>query len=150
MIVSSKSKVFFLNEGIKLRVPQKKRLKEFILLIFKTENQNLDSINYIFSSDSYLLKINRNFLNHNTFTDVITFQLSDYDHPIISDVYISLERVKENSQILKTRLNEELHRVIFHGALHLCGYEDKTKRQKAIMQLRENHYLSKYFQKRFT
>jgi probable rRNA maturation factor len=142
--------VFLLNDGVKLVISRKGVLKEFITSIFKSENRSLKTISIIFSSDSSVLKINKEYLKHNYLTDIITFRLSKHRQPIIADVYISTERVRENSQKLQSKFNEELHRVIFHGVLHLCGYNDKSKSQKLAMRERENYYLSKYFKKRFT
>ncbi len=121
------------------------KLKDFIVEIFKSENKQLETINFIFTTDKYLLNINKQFLKHNFLTDIITFELSKPDLPVIADVYISIDRIKENSLNLKSGFTAELLRVIFHGALHLCGYSDKTIMQKKIMAKRENLYLSRYF-----
>lgn len=150
MINENKSKVFLLNDGVKLRISQKVALSEFITSVFETEKRSLETISFIFSSDMSVLKINNEYLKHNYLTDIITFRLSKHGQPIIADAYISTQRVRENSQKLQTKFNEELHRVIFHGVLHLCGYNDKSKSQKLAMRNRENYYLSKYFKKRFT
>jgi rRNA maturation RNase YbeY len=139
------SKVNFFFDGVTLNLKNRKRLKRFIGYIFEKEKCSLKSINYIFSTDKALHKINKKYLNHNTLTDIITFCLSDKNQPVESDVYISVERVIENAVHLRTSFREELHRVMFHGALHLCGFTDKTKSQKAIMTLKEDFYLSKYF-----
>jgi rRNA maturation RNase YbeY len=150
MVQKPKSKVILLNDGVNFNLSQKKALKNFIISIFRAEKRDLDSIIYIFSSDLELLKINRTYLKHNYLTDIITFNLSDNVNHIIGESYISIERVRENSKSLKIRWKYELHRVIFHGALHLCGYSDKSKTQRLKMRERENHYLSKYFKKSFT
>ena len=105
-------------------------------------------VNYIFCSDNFLLNINQEFLQDDRFTDIITFQLSDNAQPIISDIYISVDRIMHNSTSLAISFKEELHRLIFHGALHLCGYNDKTDKEKVIIRKKEDTYLSKYF--RFT
>ena len=104
----------------------------------------MKSLNYIFCSDKELLKINIDFLNHDYFTDIITFDLSEKDG-IVGEIYISLERVRENAQQLKVPVTEELHRVIFHGALHLCGFKDKTKADKLVMTKKQDEYLYRYF-----
>ena len=126
------------------------KLKLFILDIFKTEHVRLERIDYIFCSDKYLFTLNSTYLKHNTYTDIIAFPLSEFSTPIISDIYISIDRVKENAFNLHTTFTQELHRVIFHGALHLCGYMDKTKDQKKIIREKEDFYLSKYFVSRET
>ena len=120
-------------------------LKKFIAEIFKKEGKKLDSINYIFCSEKYLLKLNQQYLSHDTFTDIITFEYSDRGSPVLSDIYISTERVRANAKLFGTSFNTELHRVIFHGALHLCGYKDKKESQRKIMREKENHYLYEYF-----
>lgn len=125
-------------------------LKTFITQIFVLEQVSFNNINYVFCSDAFLHKINLNFLHHNTFTDIITFQLSKPNEAIISDIYISTDRVKENAQLLRTTFKEELHRVIFHGALHLCNYTDKKNIDKKKMREKEDYYLSRYFVSRET
>jgi rRNA maturation RNase YbeY len=122
----------------------KRNLKTFIKSIFEQEKIALERLNYIFCSDEELLKLNIEFLNHKTLTDIITFPLSEKNKPIISDIYISVERVKENASILNVPFITELHRVIFHGALHLCGYKDKTLSEKKLMRAKENFYLNQY------
>ena len=130
---------FFLSKGISLT--KRKELKSFINFIFKNEKRQLTSITYIFCSDDYLLKINQDFLNHNYYTDIITFDLSDTKE-IMGEVYISVERVKENAQNIGVPSTNELYRVIFHGALHLCGYKDKIKLEIKEMRAKEEFYLS--------
>lgn len=99
-------------------------------------------INYIFTSDSYLLAINRQFLNHNYYTDIVTFPV--YDHQTVSgDVFISIERVNENAAEYKVTPAHELMRVIIHGALHLCGVEDNTPARKKKMSALEETYLKR-------
>jgi rRNA maturation RNase YbeY len=100
---------------------------------------------FIFTSDKRLLEINRQFLQHDYYTDIITFDLSD-SKSTKAEVYISIDRVKENTRIHGTSFKSELHRVIFHGVLHLCGYKDKTKKEKEEMRGMEAFYLMKYLQ----
>ena len=125
--------------------PNRKGLKEFIIKLFKKEGFKTGTINYIFCTDEYLLQINQQYLNHNTYTDIITFPLSEKNEPISSDIFISTDRIKENAKTFNTSFQNELHRVIFHGILHLCGYKDKTKEQSALMRQKEQHYLDLYF-----
>lgn len=138
----------FLYKNFKLE--HRTDLKSFIAQLFKKEGKKADTINYIFCDDNYLLEINKTFLNHDTLTDIITFPTSEKGEPISSDIFISIERVKENAQTFKTAFNEELHRVIFHGALHLCGYKDKNKAQAQEMRAMEEKYLQLYFVPRGT
>lgn len=119
-------------------------LKVFIDGIFKKEKKTLDSLTYVFCTDAYLLNINRSFLNHDYYTDIISFDLSENPKSIIGEIYISLDRIKDNAQKLKTGVKEETLRVIFHGALHLCGYKDKSPSDIKQMRAKENHYLSLY------
>ncbi len=116
-------------------------MKDFIAAIFKKEGKGLSLINYVFCSDEYLLQINRDFLQHDYYTDIITFGLSAPKAPIEAEVYISLDRVKDNAKTQKTTYREELLRVIFHGALHLCGYKDKSAAQAKTMREKEDQYL---------
>ena len=125
-------------------------LKEFTFTQLKKEGKKVEAINYIFCDDAYLLEINQQYLNHDTLTDIITFELSPKSQPLVSDIYISVERVKENGRIFKTSFYKELHRVIFHGALHLAGYKDKTENDEAKMRTIENDWLKRYFVPRKT
>jgi rRNA maturation RNase YbeY len=135
---------FFFNTG-NITLKNRTALKHFIVALFKSEGKSLKSLNYIFCSDDYLLDINRSSLNHDFYTDIITFDLSDTKDRVEGEVYISTDRVKDNAQTLALTVQEELHRVIFHGALHLCGYNDKTLKDIKAMRGAEDKYLAKYF-----
>jgi len=119
-------------------------LKQFVETLFDKEQAKLESLTYVFCSDEYLLQVNRDFLKHDFYTDVITFDLSSNKNEVAGEIYISIDRVKENAQTLGVSFRNELHRVIFHGALHLCGYKDKTKADISIMRSREDKYLKDY------
>jgi probable rRNA maturation factor len=134
---------FFLSNNITLK--ERTRLKNFIPQIFKKHRVAFESLNYIFCSDEYLLQINKEHLQHNFYTDIITFHLSTKGSPLIGEIYISTERVRDNANTLGTSLKEELHRVIFHGALHLCGYKDKQPKEIKQMRQAENNCLEMYF-----
>jgi len=134
---------FFLKKNISLT--KRKQLKAQLAALFKNEGRQLKNLNYIFCSDEYLLKVNQTHLRHNYYTDIITFDLSENQQETEGEIYISTDRVRENAQKLKITIKEEVHRVVFHGALHLCGYKDKTKSDKAKMRSKENHYLEQYF-----
>ena len=125
-------------------VENRKAIKELLLSLFNEENTDLDKLTYIFCSDEYLLEINKNYLDHDTLTDVITFPLSEEGKPVYGEVYLSTDRVKENAKTFKVEYQNELLRVMIHGALHLCGYTDKTKASKLQMCEREDHYLNKF------
>ena len=128
----------------------RQHLKDFIVQLFANEHISLESLDYIFCTDSYLAAINKEYLNHNDFTDIITFPLSTGANAIIGDIYISIDRVKENAYQFNTSFKKELHRVIIHGALHLCGYKDKTLSEKKTMRLKEDFYLAQYIVPRET
>ncbi len=120
------------------------KLKAFIEKRAKKEGLGIESLSYIFCSDKYLLKINKRFLDHDYYTDIISFDLSEIPGRLIGEVYISVDRVKENAKTQKTSFKEELHRVIFHGALHFCGYKDKKPAEAKKMREMEDRWLSAY------
>jgi rRNA maturation RNase YbeY len=140
-------KVNFQNADSALSLPAKTALKVFIESLFKKEKTPLAAINYIFCSDKYLLSINQQFLNHDYYTDIITFGLHDKGSPVVAEVYISTDRVKDNAKTHGTTYSNEMLRVLFHGALHLCGYKDKTKANIATMRAKEDEYLKRYMKK---
>jgi len=119
------------------------QLKKYVQSIFKKEGRQLQSINYIFCTDKAVLAINRQFLSHDFYTDIITFNLSD-SNAIQAEIYISVDRVKDNATQLGVSFKSELHRVIFHGVLHLCGYRDKNRVETKEMRSKEEFYLHKY------
>jgi rRNA maturation RNase YbeY len=119
-------------------------LKSFIEKRVKKEGYIIDSLTYVFCSDKYLLKINKDFLSHDYYTDIISFDLSEVPGQLIGEVYISVDRVKDNANTHRTSLKEELHRVIFHGALHFCGYKDKKPTDAKKMRQMEDAWLSAY------
>jgi probable rRNA maturation factor len=133
--------VFFRYASRTLPVNHKITLRYFIQNIFKKERIDIKRIDYVFCSDKYLLNINKIFLRHDFYTDIITFNLSDSIIPIEGEIYISVDRVKENASTLKIKQEEEFVRVMIHGALHLCGYKDKTNKEGKIMRLMEDKYL---------
>jgi len=137
--------VRFSNLDVKLVLEDKTRLKKFIAELFKRESQGLQDLQYVFCTDAYLLEINQQFLDHDTYTDIITFELSPNPEITEGEIYISVERVQENATAFEESFNRELHRVIFHGALHLCGYRDKSDTEEKLMRQKEDEYLSLYF-----
>lgn len=139
----SKSKVCFFFQNVKASMTNRTYLKNYIRTIFKKECKELESLNYIFCTDNTLLEINRKYLKHDFYTDIITFNLSETS-AIRAEIYISIDRVRENARKLGVSFKSELHRVIFHGALHLCGYKDKKKEEKVKMRGKEDFYLALY------
>ena len=141
-------KVSFAYADRQLRIGNKTAIKASVEALFITENTKLSHINYIFCSDEFLLNINTTFLQHDTYTDIITFDLTeDISSGIIGEVYISLDRVKENSSTYGSGFMDELLRVIYHGALHLCGYKDKQAADRQLMRQKEAHYIASYYNK---
>ena len=138
-----KVQFYFLDR--KPTVKERNRLKLFIEKLFMQERKKLGNLSYIFCSDEHLLGINKDFLKHDFYTDVITFDLSSSKTETEGEVYLSIDRIKDNAKQLDVSFNEELHRVIFHGALHLCGYKDKNKIDEQQMRSAENKYLKRYF-----
>lgn len=137
-------KVHFYFHDRKYNIRDRGGIKRTVEHIFYYEKRELKRLNYIFCSDKYLLEINRSFLNHDFFTDIITFDLSSTKKNVEGEVYISLDRVIDNAENLKVSVKEELCRVIFHGALHLCGYKDKRRNEAATMREKEDEYLRYY------
>lgn len=137
------SSIHFFVEDINFVLKNKRKIQKVLVILSEKEGKELGEISYIFCSDNYLLKINKKYLNADYFTDVITF---DYcvGNKISGDIYISIERVKENSKIFSQSFFNEALRVILHGALHLCGYKDKKPKEEKIMREKENFYLNEY------
>jgi len=121
--------------------PRRRELKDFLRTLMKMEGTKLESLDYIFCSDEYLLQINREFLEHDYLTDIISFDLCSPGQPVIGEIYISVERVRDNAKEFKQGFWNEMQRVIFHGALHLCGYSDKSATDSKTMRAKENHYI---------
>jgi probable rRNA maturation factor len=138
-----KVQFYFLDRKPALK--ERTRLKLFIEKLFTQEKKKLGNLSYIFCSDEHLLGINKDFLNHDFYTDVITFDLSSSENETEGEVYLSVDRIKDNAKQLGVSFTEELHRVIFHGALHLCGYKDKKKEDILVIRNKEEAYLKLYF-----
>jgi len=134
--------IYFINESpVTYRLKQKTILCNWIYKTIQAEKKQLIQLNYIFCSDDFLLKLNQKHLNHNYFTDILTFDNSDTKKEIEGDIFISIDRVRDNAKTLKTLLHHELNRVIIHGVLHLCGYKDKTQLEQQKMRTKEDFYL---------
>lgn len=119
-------------------------MKALLAELFKKEKTAFDTVQFILVSDDALLEVNRNYLKHDYYTDIITFDLSLPAAPKLSDIYISLDRVEENARNYNASKLNELRRVMIHGCLHLCGYKDKLKTDQAKMREREDYYLRLY------
>lgn len=143
MISTKGYKVNFYREAVRVTIRNPSSLKRHIERLFRKEGRKLLSLSYVFCTDSRLLGINKEWLNHDYYTDIISFDLSSNPSMIEGEVYISIDRVRENAITLGIPLSAELRRVIFHGALHLCGYQDKTKSDRLKMRKMEDLLLSK-------
>ncbi|WP_300602014.1 rRNA maturation RNase YbeY [Niabella sp.] len=129
----------------KITLKDRIRLKQFLTTLFKENNQALDMLHYVFCSDEEILDINRQYLDHDYYTDIITFDLREKpSEAMVADIFISVDTVQSNASLLNIPVAKELHRVIFHGALHLCGYNDKTEKEQALMREKEDECLQKY------
>lgn len=137
-LTESKVRFHFITAAPSLK--RRKELKAFIVRLFQKEKKKLEGLNYIFCSDEYLLGINRDFLKHDYYTDIITFDLSN-GPATNGEIYISVDRVKDNAKELNQPFSREMQRVIFHGALHLCGYKDKKPSDIKQMRSKEDYYI---------
>ncbi|MET2986442.1 rRNA maturation RNase YbeY [Aureibaculum conchae] len=129
------------NYQIDFQLEHKSNLTNWLSDVITSENYSLDHVNYVFCDDSYLSDINVKYLKHNTLTDIITFNYN-LGKTICSDIYISVDRVRENAKTFKVSFQNELHRVMVHGILHLCGYNDEKETEKLQMRKKEDYYLS--------
>jgi probable rRNA maturation factor len=135
--------VNFFQEEVSFTLKDKLKLKKWIKETIESEGYQLKELNYIFCSDEYLLQINQQYLDHDTFTDIITFDNSEEEGKIIGDIFISIERIRENAKTFNVTEARELQRVIIHGTLHLVGYPDKRPADKKVMTEKEDFYLNK-------
>ena len=133
--------VNFFSEEISFKLAHPRKTSNWIQRCLEKENRAIRSLNFVFCTDVNLRRRNIRYLNHHTFTDIITFDQSE-DQLIEGEIYISIDRVKENAINFNVSFEDELHRVIIHGVLHLVGYGDKTKSEKTLMRKKEDAYLS--------
>lgn len=134
----------FFSEDIDFDLPNKVSVIKWITETLFFEQKSTEGLSFIFCSDKYLHELNVKYLDHDTLTDIITFPYhNDGNSKIEGDIFISIDRIKENSKELETSFEDELHRVIIHGVLHLCGYGDKTEKEKKEMRRKENESLQK-------
>lgn len=136
--------IFFNNADRSTSLRSRTELKTFINKQCLKEGVHIETLQYVFCSDTFLLDINKRFLNHNFYTDIISFDLSEQKGSLIGDVYISIDRVKENAKTEGNLYTHELLRVIFHGALHFCGYKDKKPADQKTMRSMEDKWLKAY------
>ena len=142
--------IFFTDLNIKSSLLNKRKFKHFLADIFRNEYRSLDRVDIIFCEDAYLLDLNTKFLNHDFYTDTLTFVLSKANEPLLGEIYISVDRIKSNSKDFRDTYQNELARVVIHGCLHLCGYADKPKKEALFMIKRQEEYLINWFVSRET
>lgn len=136
--------IFFNKADKSITLSNRVMLKSFLAQQMKKEGIKVECLQYVFCSDKYLLNINKQYLNHDYYTDIISFDLSEIKGQLVGDVYISVDRVKENAKTMKNTQVNELLRVIFHGALHFCGYKDKKPADTKLMRSMEEKWLKAY------
>jgi probable rRNA maturation factor len=134
--------IHFFKADISFRLSKKESITSWLKSVARKEGFSIAELNIILCSDEYLFQMNKQYLNHHTYTDIITFDNSDYSNSLSGELYISIDRVKDNAVNMKIPIQDELHRVMVHGLLHLCGYTDKTPSKKAEMRRLEDLYLS--------
>lgn len=141
---SAATNIYFHWKSPKINLKNRRLLKSFLLKQLFKHHRKVKSLSFIFCSDPFLLKINQAFLKHNYYTDIITFDLSETKN-LEAEVYISIDRVRDNAKTFGVSFQEELHRVIFHGILHLCGFKDKTQKDQEKMRIQERKLIDNYF-----
>ena len=133
--------ITFHSENVDFHLVNEKQIIKWLQNATKSEGKTVSELSYIFCSDDYLHKMNLEYLNHDTYTDIITFDYTE-GSVVGGDIFISIDRVKENALKFKTEFLNELSRVIVHGVLHLAGYKDKTNKEKELMRSKEDFYLT--------
>lgn len=135
--------VRFFTADVSYLVRDKGKIQDWLKRVADQEKSSIDELNIILCSDGFLYRMNVEHLSHDTLTDIITFDYSTSKKCLNGEMYISLDRVRDNAKELKNSIKDELHRVMVHGLLHLCGYSDKKKSESALMRLKEDGYLKR-------
>ena len=138
-------KVRFFSQTLNNPLRNRNKFKSFVDYVLRQERKNLNLINFIFCTDEELRKLNKDFLKHDYYTDILTFDFSESRTAITADIFISIDRIRNNAKIFSVSFSKELHRVMIHGMLHLCGYKDKKKSDIRKIRQAEDKYLNKYF-----
>lgn len=132
----------FFSEEIDFKVPHPNRLRRWLRQVAEAEGTSVNELTYVFCSDEYLHRMNVEYLDHDTLTDIITFDTSEGEEGLTGELYVSVERVADNAQLFGVTFDLELARVLVHGLLHLCGYSDKKDAQQLEMRRLESQYIS--------
>lgn len=135
-------KIYFFLEEVSYNLRNKRKIREWIIKSAENEEVKVGVLNYILTSDNILVQLNKEYLRHFTLTDIITFDLTEKEGEISGDIFISVDRARENAKEFKVSLGNELNRLMIHGVLHLIGFKDKTQQEREIMRSKEEFYLS--------
>lgn len=133
----------FFNEDVPYKLTQKQATRQWLKQQAEAEGYTVGDLNYIFCSDDYVLQVNRDYLQHDYYTDIITFDQSEEDDKLEGDIFISVDRVTDNAQQVGVSAEQEMRRVLAHGMLHLCGYGDKTDEEAAQMRAKEEEWMAR-------
>jgi rRNA maturation RNase YbeY len=136
--------IYFFTEEINFELKEKLIRKRWLKSIATEAGFTIKELNYVFCSDEYLYRMNLEYLNHDTYTDIITFDNSEKEFDIAGDIFVSIDRVGENAQTNNQKVETELNRVLVHGLLHLMGYKDKTKEESTLMRQKEEESINLY------
>jgi probable rRNA maturation factor len=140
--MSGDPKIYFFLEEVKYSLRQKRKTRSWLLQAVENEDSKIGILNYILTNDDILIQLNKEYLRHFTLTDIITFDLSEGDGFLTGDIYISVDRARENAKKFKNSLSNEIKRLMIHGIMHLIGYKDKTQSERELMRTKEEYYLS--------
>jgi probable rRNA maturation factor len=140
--MAKSSKIYFFLEEASYNLRNKRKIREWIIKSAENEEYTIGVVNYILTSDNILLQLNKEYLRHFTLTDIITFDLSEKKSELTGDIFISIDRARENAKKFKVSLPGELNRLFIHGILHLMGYKDKSQEERRLMSEKEEFYLS--------
>lgn len=140
--MANESKIYFFLEEVSFNLKDKRKLREWIVQSAESEDYTIGILNYILTNDNILVQLNKEYLRHFTLTDIITFDLSEKERELSGDIYISVDRARENAREFKVTLNNEISRLMIHGILHLMGYKDKSREERELMRQKEEFYLS--------
>jgi rRNA maturation RNase YbeY len=140
--MNAEPKIYFFLEEVRYNLRKKRNIRSWIIQTAENEDHKIGTLNYILTNDEILVQLNRDYLRHFTLTDIITFDLSENEGLLTGDIYISVDRAKENAKKFKETVNNEIKRLMIHGILHLVGYKDKSTSDRELMRAKEEYYLS--------